>query len=62
MSRPSERRETGEQDPFRSHLDQIFDLKHELIWLAQTIDWPFWKNDMMRFIRMEPVCRPCRRR
>lgn len=41
MSRPDERRETGEQDLFRSRLDQIIDLKHELVRLAQTIDWPF---------------------
>ena len=27
MSRPTERRETGEQDLFRSRLDQIIDLK-----------------------------------
>ncbi|MBB5578068.1 IS5 family transposase [Rhizobium paranaense] len=41
MSRPDERRETGEQDLFRSRLDQIIDMRHELVRLAQTIDWPF---------------------
>ncbi|OHV81791.1 IS5 family transposase [Ensifer sp. LCM 4579] len=40
MSRPRERRETGEQDLFRSRLDQIINMKHELVRLAQTIDWP----------------------
>ena len=40
MSRPRGKRETGEQDLFRSRLDQIIDMKHELVRLAQVIDWP----------------------
>jgi IS5 family transposase len=39
--RPRERRESGEQDLFRSRLDQIIDMKHALVKLARTIDWPF---------------------
>src|SRR5438876_1779950 len=39
--RPRERRETGEQDLFRSRLDQIIDMGHALVKLAQTIDWSF---------------------
>jgi transposase, IS5 family len=39
--RPRERRETGEQDLFRSRLDQIIDLKHPLVALARTLDWGF---------------------
>lgn len=39
--RPKERRETGEQDLFRARLDQIIDLKHALVKLAQAIDWRF---------------------
>jgi transposase, IS5 family len=39
MSRPREKRETGEQDLFRSRLDQIINMKHELVQLAQAIDW-----------------------
>jgi transposase, IS5 family len=39
MSRPREKRETGEQDLFRSRLDQIINMKHELVRLAQAIDW-----------------------
>jgi IS5 family transposase len=39
--RPRERRETGEQDLFRSRLDQIIDMKHPLVTLAQTVDWGF---------------------
>ena len=40
MSRPRERRETGEQDLFRARLDQIINMNHELVRLARTIDWP----------------------
>src|SRR5664280_1809122 len=39
--RPKERRETGEQDLFRSRLDQIIDAEHALVKLAKTIDWGF---------------------
>src|SRR5213080_3386060 len=39
--RPRERRETGEQDLFRSRLDQIIDMKHSLVTLARTVDWGF---------------------
>jgi hypothetical protein len=39
--RPKERRETGEQDLFRSRLDQIIDLDHGLARLAKAIDWRF---------------------
>lgn len=39
--KPRERRETGEQDLFRARLDQIIDMRHELVKLAQAIDWRF---------------------
>src|SRR6266699_2730401 len=39
--RPRERRETSEQDLFRSRLDQIIDMKHALVKLGQAIDWGF---------------------
>jgi IS5 family transposase len=39
MSRPREKRETGEQDLFRSRLDQIINMSHELVRLAEAIDW-----------------------
>lgn len=38
MGKPRERRQTGEQDLFRSRLDQIINMKHELVRLAQAID------------------------
>jgi len=40
MSRPRERRQTGEQDLFRSRLDQSINMSHELVRLTQAIDWP----------------------
>jgi IS5 family transposase len=39
--RPKERRDSGNQDLFRSRLDQIMDLDHPLAKLARTIDWRF---------------------
>jgi IS5 family transposase len=39
--RPTERRETGEHDLFRSRLDQIIDVEHALVKLARRIDWRF---------------------
>jgi hypothetical protein len=42
--RPRERRESGEQDLFRSRLDQIIDMNHALVKLARAIDWRFLKE------------------
>jgi transposase, IS5 family len=42
--RPNERRETGEQDLFRSRLDQIIDREHALGKLAKAIDWRFLED------------------
>src|SRR5882724_10042214 len=39
--KPRERRENGEQDLFRSRLDQIIDMEHALAKLARAIDWGF---------------------
>ncbi len=39
--RPNERRDGGQRDFFRSRLDQIVNLNHELVKLAKTIDWGF---------------------
>src|SRR6201746_936006 len=43
--RPRERRETGEQDLFRSRLDQIIDMKHPLVALGRTVDWEFLERE-----------------
>jgi IS5 family transposase len=37
--KPKERRETDAQDLFRSRLDQIINLKHELVKLSKTVAW-----------------------
>jgi transposase, IS5 family len=39
--KPRERRETGAQDMFRSRLDQIINMKHELVTLSKTVSWSF---------------------
>lgn len=39
--RPRERRESGEQDLFRSRLDQMINMDHAVVKLARTIDWGF---------------------
>jgi transposase, IS5 family len=39
--RPRERRDSGEQDLFRSRLDQIIAMSHPLVRLAKVINWPF---------------------
>src|SRR5258705_3705051 len=39
--RPRERREGGEQDLFRSRLDQVINMDHALAKLARTIEWGF---------------------
>src|SRR5438046_9054290 len=39
--RPRERRESGEQDMFRSRLDQVINMDHALVKLARSIDWRF---------------------
>ena len=43
--RPRERRLSGEQDLFRSRLDQIIDMKHSLVKLAHAIDWRFLEQE-----------------
>jgi transposase, IS5 family len=39
--RPRERQDSGQNDLFKSRLDQIVDLKHPLAKLARTVDWRF---------------------
>src|SRR5260221_1753116 len=44
--RPRERREGGEQDLFRSRLDQIIDMTDALVKLARPIDWRFLEEKL----------------
>ena len=44
--RPGKQDWTGEQDLFRARLDQIINMKHELVRLAQTIDWSWIDQEL----------------
>ena len=44
--KPREIRESGTQDLFRSRLDQIIDMQHQLVKLATQVNWA----------RLEAVC------
>ena len=57
--RPRERRESGEQDLFRSRLDQVINMDHALVKLARTIDWRFWRRNSAPFARMAQASRRC---
>lgn len=41
-----EARDGGQADMFRSRLDQILDMKHELVKLAAVVDWPALESDL----------------
>ena len=56
--RPRERRETGEQDLFRSRLDQIIDLSHALVKLSRAIDWRFLEAQFGSVYSDGPGCPP----
>ena len=44
--RPGKQEQSGEQDLFRARLDQIINMKHELVRLAQTIDWDWIDGEL----------------
>jgi transposase, IS5 family len=43
--KPRERRETGQSDLFKARLDQIIDMGHPRVRLAQRIDWGFLEQE-----------------
>ena len=49
--RPKERRES---DLLRSRLDQILDMKHALVKLAETIDWRFLEERLCEVYDDDP--------
>ena len=61
MSKPKEPVQTGQRDLFRARLDQIIDMKHPLVVLAQSIDWDFLAREVARCIGMGRDIRRCRR-
>ena len=46
--RPKKHRTTGSNDLFRARLDQIINLKHELVLLAGKIDWDWIDGEIAR--------------
>ena len=54
MSKPKEPVETGQHDLFRARLDQIIDMKHPLVVLAQSIDWDFLAREIGALYRDGP--------
>jgi transposase, IS5 family len=56
--RPRERRESGEQDLFRSRLDQIIDMTHALVKLSCAIDWRFLEAQFGSVYSDGPGCPP----
>ena len=52
--KPRERRETGEQDLFRSRLDQIINMKHELVKLAEDGVMELHRGEVRRGLHRRP--------
>ena len=44
--RPKKQETTGSGDLFRARLDQIINMKHELVQLAEKIDWEFLDGEI----------------
>ena len=44
--RPKKHERTGEEDLFRARLDQIIDMKHELVQLAGRLDWDWLDGEI----------------
>jgi IS5 family transposase len=53
--RPGKQERTGEQDLFRARLDQIINMQHELVRLAQTVDWPWIDGELAGCFSEEAV-------
>jgi transposase, IS5 family len=58
--KPREISESGEQDLFRSRLDQIIDMQHQLVKLAQRVNWKRLETVCGDAYRDGPACRLCR--
>ncbi len=57
--KPSRNAPSGMEDLFRSRLENIIDLRHELVGLAAAIDWGFFDGAKRR---ATPPMRPSIRR
>ena len=58
---PKERRSNGQNDLFRSRLDQIVDMMHPLAKLGGHVDWMFLEKTFARLNAMDRASRLCRR-
>ena len=58
--RPKQTETSGANDLFRARLDQIINLRHELVRLADEIDWTWIDGELASFF--EPTGRPGRSR
>jgi hypothetical protein len=60
--RPKQHEMTGEGDLFRARLDQVINMKHELVQLAGRLDWAWLDNEIAAVQRpgpardREPLC------
>src|SRR5215510_7700369 len=54
--RPKKTERSGANDLFRSRLDQIINMRHELVRLADAIDWEWIEGELAGFF--EPTGRP----
>lgn len=52
--RPKERRESGQLDLLRARLDQIIDMRHALVLLAQSVDWRYLEQQFGAVYRDGP--------
>ncbi|MGY4281347.1 hypothetical protein ACVWXO_000567 [Bradyrhizobium sp. LM2.7] len=58
--RPKKHRTTGSGDRFRARLDQIINMKQELVQLAGKVDWDWIDGEIVRSIArtVDPGLRP----
>jgi transposase, IS5 family len=55
--RPKKHKTTGSIDLFRARLDQIINMKHELVLLAGKIDWNWIDGDNVQNLSHFQDCR-----
>ena len=51
----------GQDDLFWSRLDQIIDMKHDLVRLAAQVNWPLLDQKLGDMYKMARASRRCRR-
>ena len=57
--RPKKHRTTGSGDLFRARLDQIINMKHELVQLAGKVDWDMDRRRDCAALQRERSARHC---